>query len=373
MIEKRRFWKSLMNRTKILFFIESLGPGGKERRLSQLISGLATQNKYEMEIVLTKNEIHYTSVRDERIKIHMINKSLGFGKNGGVTEFYKICKKFKPDLIHTWGGQLNLIAIPTALRMRIPIVNGQVTATTPKGFKELIIYYKIPFLFSKVIVSNSVASKKVYGIPKRKYRCIYNGFELERLDTVCKAEEKRKELKIENPFLISMVASYNKAKDHQTVIQAATELLQTRRDITFLFAGGGDFERLQSIIPKELLCHFMFLNHRNDTDDIINASDICILSSHNEGFPNAVVEYMAFGKPAISTMVGGVPELITDGKDGLLFDVGNYKTLYSHIEKLLNDRNFAKEISIKAAKKIATEFNLPLMIEKYENLYQQMI
>ena len=79
---------------KILFFIESLRSGGKERRLIELIKGLSSNPRISMELVLTKDEIHYEEISSLNIKIHYALRRKGIKKDPKVfVSFYKIAKK----------------------------------------------------------------------------------------------------------------------------------------------------------------------------------------------------------------------------------------------------------------------------------------
>ena len=105
---------------KILFFIENLGPGGKERRLTELIYDLVKNHGYECTIVLTKSEIHYDKLRNVNIQPIIIEKT--HKKDLSIFyKFYKIAKQLKPDIIHVWGNLAATYAIPTKLFLKIPL------------------------------------------------------------------------------------------------------------------------------------------------------------------------------------------------------------------------------------------------------------
>ena len=85
----------------------------KERRLVELIVGLSKYPDIKMELVLTKKDIFYTKIYQTGIKVHFLDKT-GIKKDPRIFyHFFKISRKFKPDLIHVWGNMAALLAIPT--------------------------------------------------------------------------------------------------------------------------------------------------------------------------------------------------------------------------------------------------------------------
>ena len=357
---------------KILFIIESFGPGGKERRLSQIIQGLLEKGGYEIEVIVTAEIFHYKTVLENNIRVHRIDKGLGIGKHSGIIQFYKICRNFKPDIIHTWGGLITILAIPSSILCKVPLIDGQVTATTKVPIWEYIFFYRIPFIFSKKVVTNTKAAFEVYKIPKKKRHCIYNGFDLERLKAIADKGVIKKELNIETEYVIGMIASFVPLKDYETYIKAAILVLEKRQDVTFICIGKGDSTKYRQIIPENLKRYFIFSGARHDIENIINICDIGVLSSFREGLPNAVLEFMAFGKPVIATSVGGVPELINHKKDGFIFPVGNKEKLSEIIIKLLNNKNIREEIGGKASDKVFHDFSNAKMIDLYTQLYDNI-
>ena len=357
---------------KILYIIESFGPGGKERRLSQLIDYFAEIEGVELEVVLTHKEFHYKTVLEKNIRVHTISKKLGLGKNSGFRQFYKICKSFKPDVIHTWGGLISVLTIPSSILCGVPMIDGQVTATTHPPLWEKWLFYKIPFLFSKKAVSNSKLAFKVYGMPVRKSMCIYNGFDFSRLDRVKDVLALREELFITTKYIVAMVASYVPLKDYKTFIESAIQVLKAGKDVTFLGIGGQNPEVFQKYIPKEYKERIRLMKQRSEIETFMNMCDIGVLSSFSEGMPNVVLEFMALGKAVIATPVGGVPELIDNNKDGFTFEIGDQQHLADLIIDLLDNESKRLEVGEKAHRKVKENFSSKKMNEAYFNLYKNI-
>ncbi len=223
---------------KILFYIESLRSGGKERRLVELIKGLKKYPDIEMELVLTREDIHYTDIFDTGIKIHYTIRK-GLKKDPRLFwEFYKIAKIFKPDIIHVWGSMVAFYAVPAKLLLKVPMINNQITDAPINKIKTF--FDIINFRFSDLIISNSRAGLNAYKIKSKNAKVIYNGFDSSRINNLIPEEEVKKKLNIKTPFVVGMVASFSKAKDYKTYIAAAILILKKRSDVTFLCIGSGD-------------------------------------------------------------------------------------------------------------------------------------
>ena len=167
---------------KILFFIESLGSGGKERRLLELIHFLEHNTDHEMLLVLTEENIHYNYVHELQTRIKILKRK-GSKKDPRLfIEFYRLCIEFEPDVIHTWGSMLAFYALPAVVIKRIPHINSHI-ADSPLVINKCDFHYSIIYLgfkFSTIILSNTYAGLKAYGLSGQKCRVIYNGIRLER-------------------------------------------------------------------------------------------------------------------------------------------------------------------------------------------------
>lgn len=157
---------------------------------------------------------------------------------------------------------------------------------------------KLTFPFSKAIVGNSLAGLKAYGAPAGKSHCIYNGFSFTRTEHLVNRDEMRRQLSIETPLVVGMVASFSRFKDYPVYFKAATLLLSERKDITFLAVGDfTDSEASMEHVPPALRTSFRFLGRRSDAETLINCMDICVLATFTEGISNSIMEYMALENP----------------------------------------------------------------------------
>ncbi len=360
---------------KILFYIESLRSGGKERRLVELIKGLKNYPDIEMELVLTREDIHYTDIFDTGIKIHYTIRK-GLKKDPRLFwKFYKIAKKFKPDIIHVWGGMVAVYAIPAKVLLRIPMINNQI-ADAPLKVNTGLFTHKITFPFSAKIIANTSAGLQAYNAPKNKSMVIYNGFDFKRNENIKDAENIRNRFNVKTPFVVGMVASFSILKDYKTYIQAAKTIISKRKDITFLCVGSGDDSEYRKMLSPEELKYILFLGRQSNVESIMNICDVGVLTSniklHGEGISNALMEFSALSKPVIATNNGGTPEIITDGYNGFLVTPFDPIDLSTKIAILLNDKVKRVSMGINAKNIVEQKFGIKRMIEEFYAIYKNV-
>ncbi len=360
---------------KILFLIESLGGGGKERRLVELLKGLHKKGGFECHVALMYDEEElYDDLKIIRPTFH----HFGVRKKKSLSTFrelHAIVQKVKPDLIHSWGTMPSIFAIPSAKLTGTKLINGNITGAPEKLslFSGGHIWDRITFLFSDMILGNSMAGIKAYRPPKHKTRCIYNGFDLNRLKDLGDPERLRKSLGIDTKFVIGMVARFWDAKDHDTYFRAAFKILEQRQDVTFLAVGDGHtMVHFQNMIPEKFQHLILFTGNRHDVDAIVNLFDIGVLATYTEGVSNAIIEYMVARKPVVATDGGGTAELLIDGTTGYLVPKINPDALARKISWLLSNPSEAKAMGEAGHERIKNHFSLERMTRDYIELYQEL-
>ena len=362
---------------KILFFIESLNSGGKERRLVELIKGLQNHSEIECELVLTRTAIHYKDIYKTGIKIHYIVRKYLKKDPRLFFLFYKITKKYHPDIIHVWGNMVAIYAIPAKLLLKTPMISNEIT-DAPIKVRKGVLSHKLTFPFSDLIISNTKAGINVYNAPVKKSLCIYNGFDFSRIKNLEDKEKIRRNFNIKYNKIVGMVANFTDKKDYKTYLLAAMKILSKRNDVSFIAVGGGkNLGNCEKMIKNEFKDNIIFTGEQNEVESIINICDIGILISnpdkHGEGISNALMEFMVLGKPVIATDGGGTKELVINGETGLLVKPKSVNDLVIKITYLLENKKTALYLGENSKRRIKKEFNLEKMTDSFINIYKQLL
>ena len=368
---------------KILFIIDSLTSGGKERRLIELMKGIKLQLDIEFEIVVMSRDIYYQEVFDLNIRIHYLIRTSKKGLDV-FNKFYKICKNYKPDIVHCWDSMTAVIAVPACKLLRIKLVNGMVVNTPVKQniFNKHWFRAKLTFPFSNIIIGNSNAGLTAYSAPYKKSSCIYNGMDLNRFDNLKEPSLIRKEIfgePSDGIFVVGMVAAFEARKDYKSLIKAAVTLVSYNDNIRFVLIGDGtEFNEIKSTLSDSLLRKIIFLGKRSDIESIVNIFDVGILLTntkvHGEGISNSIIEYMALGKPVIATRGGGTNEVVIDNQNGFLLDAdNNAEQLIEKIETLMKHKNLMIELGKNGNQMIHEKFDIKIMANHYINVYKKLL
>jgi glycosyltransferase involved in cell wall biosynthesis len=207
-----------------------------------------------------------------------------------------------------------------------------------------------------------------------KIRLIYNGLNLEELTTpIANKREVCDALHLDpNHKIVITVANLIPYKGHSELLKAAAMVIKRFSSSIFLLVG--EDRGIQKGLEQKaqelgIGSNIIFFGQRKDIPDLMAASDISVLPSHEEGFSNVVLESMAAGLPVVATRVGGNPEAIIDGMTGWLVPAQNPEELAYKIVDLLNDPPKARRWGEDGKKRLKENFLVEKMVEEHLKLY----
>lgn len=256
--------------------------------------------------------------------------------------------------------------------------------TKPSGLKYLLkkLIHRIPPISGDLYigVSGFVVKrlKEINLIPPENIKLVYNG-----VDTVEFSPEENtylhrihgidKDRKI--IFFSGRIISY---KGVYVLIDVAEEIIlkKKRKEAVFICCGDGpDLEVCKNRIEKKnLQDHFFFLGKREDVNVLLRSATIAIVPSlWQEAFSLTVIEAMASGIPVIASKVGGIPEIIEDGRSGILVEPGNVRAFTDAIERLLSDDSMRREIGQYGREQVLKYFDLKNTLAKLEAIFIEKI
>ena len=366
---------------KVLLTLTSITKGGQERQFVEFLKGiLQEKDKYEVEVVLFSKKITYQEFFNiGEFPMHYIERKPKQDPRG-FYKFYRICQQFKPDIIHSWSIMTSIYAAPTVWLMGTKFVNFNVY-DAPKDlnyFRGNYAKIRLTFPVSDVIVGNSIAGLNSYHTPDEKRRCVYNGFDLNRVKDLESKEAIRAQYQIKTSKVVGMVGAFQDRKDYYTFIEAGQVLMERDNDVTIMCIGGGkNLDKCKSMVPEKYKDRFIFTGLINNVESVVNVFNVGVLSTntdiHGEGIANVIIEYMILGKPVVATDGGGTPEIVRDGKTGFIVPPFSPEIMADKIKVLLDDPNLANEIGANGSELIKTEFNNPIMVHKFFKIYDELL
>jgi len=363
---------------KILFMIDRLNEGAG-RVVYDLVKNL-DENKFEPIVVSLYNEGNLISDFDKLdVKIIYLNKKSGKDL-GLISKLKNLILKAKIGVVHTHNVDAYeygvLAAWLAGIKRRIHTAHGKsVKENKLKKLRERIFHKFISlFLDDYIVVSKDLERyvSRNWCLNKNKIKTIYNGIDTSKYKKIKVKKNFLYKLGVnKNDFLIGIIAGLRPVKDHVTLIKAMKIVKKEIPNSKLLVVGDGpEKEKLVNLVKKfNLKEDILFLGNRKDIVKLLNCLDVGVLCSLSECLSVSLLEGMACGLPFVVTNVGGNPELITDGKNGFLVPVKEYKILANRIVKLLKDKRLRKKIGEENRKKIMNYFNVKDMIKNYEKIY----
>jgi len=176
-----------------------------------------------------------------------------------------------------------------------------------------------------------------------------------------------------NEKVICHVSNFRKVKRIEDVI-IAFEGISKEMDVKLLLVGDGpERARLEQISRNSKFSkNIFFLGSLKSTKEVLNISDLFILPSSKESFGLSALEAMACGVPVIASDSGGIPEVISHGKSGLLNSVGDTYQMTKNALKLLSNDSLLEKFKTNAYQQ-AMKFDIEVILPKYEKLYEQCV
>ena len=206
------------------------------------------------------------------------------------------------------------------------------------------------------------------SVPREKVTLICNGIDVNRFRSA-------RIFPFHQPLRIAMIGRLHPYKGQRILLEALVQLKeQGLVPPATLLGSGQDKGAIVDFIRREELDHVVLIPEQNNAINVLREADIVVVPSLTEGLGLTVLEGMAAGKAIIASRVGGIPDLITDGSNGLLFSPGDAVDLANKLRTLLEDPTRAMELGERAYRSFDENPDLSAegMVEKYIALYQSI-
>ncbi|MCJ7563274.1 MAG: glycosyltransferase family 4 protein [Candidatus Aminicenantes bacterium] len=295
--------------------------------------------------------------------------------------------KEKPTIVHTHTSKAGFLGRLAAKLARVPIIihtpHGHVFFGYfgPLKTQMFILLEKYAARITDRIVALTKGEKEDYQFykiaPEDKIVVINSGVELEKIKDLSLEERQnlKRQLGIpERSFVVGTAGRLEPVKGPEYLMEAAKDILSNYPQTYFVFAGDGPLRQRLERKAYELgiNTNMRFLGWRNDVTRVISIYDIFVFPSLNEGMGRVLVEAMALGKPVVASKVGGIPDLVTHGKTGFLVPPKDPGQMARYIQVLIEDEGKRKRLG-QAGKEMALNFKKEIMIEKIEELYDELL
>jgi len=366
----------------IVHIVHRFDTGGMENGMVNLFNTLPPGRYRHTVIALTDFSDFRHRITAQRVDFYALNRPPGHGM-GWTLRLWKLLRKLKPDLIHTRNLaalEAQFVATAAGFRATVHGEHGRdVFDLYGKNWKyNLLRRAARPFVSNYIAVSRDLESwlRTVIGVPPRKLHQIYNGVDSRKFHP---RTGPRPEFAHPESIVFGSVGRMAEVKDYPLLTRAFIQLMRQQperaaRARLAIVGDGPTREVCLDLLQGAGLAHLAWLpGARDDIADIMQALDVFVLPSKNEGISNTILEAFASGLPVIATEVGGNVELVEDGVNGLLVQPGDLAGMVQALLFYLDTPARIAEHGHTARRQAEQRFSIPAMAEAYAAVYDKTL
>jgi glycosyltransferase involved in cell wall biosynthesis len=370
---------------RVLWIIDGLGRGGAENMMPPLLKQLNERGIESRVCVLQVKKDSSITNEIERlgIQVDVVNVTRLRNPTNLVT-ILRYVRQYRPDIIHTQLEESDIFGTIAAKIMNIPSITTlhtlEVVPKTDRSYWRNLIRWNLLGLFCSQIIAVSEITRQHYismGIKRNKIITLYNGVDLNRFMGFRENPPQKKSIfgLPNDSIVLSTVAVLREAKGLQFMLEAIPEILNKIPDLYYVIAGDGEYrEALQQKLKYlRLDDRVKFLGYRSDIPQILAASDLFVFPSLIDALPTVLLEAMAVGKPIVSSNVGGIPEILENGVNGLLVPPASSTYLVGACIQVLTDSGFASRLAANAIQVVQQRFDIRKQAGSLVDLYDRMV
>lgn len=346
-----------MSNKKVLMILDKNGFNGGPNNSQLRIANSVLKEEYDFEI------IYYDRGRKYLNPFFFL-------------KFVREIKKHNPDIVHFSGLQLD--GYINCLACRFAGIKKKIIAIRGSSNEAIVLSKFKRFWFNKLEISTLKKATCTYGVSnyvsnwenvkkysKKHFGTIYNLGDVPHHKT---QSSFRKEFNIpEEAFIVVSTGRIIEEKGFDTLKDVINEI-QPKGNLFFVIVGDGNYKKtmLAQIVKTE---NVIFTGYRKDVLDILNESNVFVLCTKHETLGNSIIEALYSHLPVIVSNVGGIPEFVSDGKNGYLVNPTDVRSFVNHILNLYENPSIYEKLK-KQTTIINNIINNDQIIEQLRTLYE---
>jgi glycosyltransferase involved in cell wall biosynthesis len=378
-----------MNRIKVAYFIGSLGYGGTETQLLELLANL---DRAHVEPSLILLDCEHVARAEHLVEGGCDLRVPRRGKKGrsiadvrraaaAVIRLAAYLKRARPDIVHAMLPEAHLIAAAALGIVRGPkLIGGRRSlAGAYRRSSGLDVVDRLATRRADVMLCNSHAIAReiveIDSVPRERVVHIYNGVDVKRFRPGNR-EARHRAGWTDSNVVFGMVANFRASKRHIDFIKAAGIIARATPEARFMLAGKdheGIVARLkEEIRARGLKSRFAILPMQTNPETLYPSLDVFLCTSETEGLSNVLLEAAACCLPIVATNVGGNPEVVRDGFNGFLVEPNAPAEAAAAALRLDASPELRREMGRRGRQWISSEFSIEAMVNAHLALYKQL-
>lgn len=371
---------------KVLVLKEALPSGGAERQLALIVEHLPPAWERRVWTMGGGPFVDVLAARGVRVDVDA--RRSRFDARPALS-LWRLLLSWRPDVVHSWDWMSTLAALPVCRVLGIPIVDSTIRNGIARRRRALPL--RLAMAASRLVVANSLAGLRAWGVTPAKGRVVYNAFDPDRWPLAEAADAQADGADGEAPAgdggeaghkagraSVVMTGRMVTRKDFASLIDVARVLdAEHPAHWRFLLVGEGPDETRLRGLAGDLVASGVveFAAPGLEVLPLVGDADIGVLMSdevvHREGCSNAIMEYMACALPVVCSSGGGNPELVAHGETGYLVPGGDRIALAARLRALDAQPDLARRLGAAGRQRLRERFTLARMIAGYEAVYAE--
>ena len=369
--------------------------GGAQVHVQNLVERLPKQ-RFDVEVVTLSDGPAVRRIRAAGAPVHVID---GLDDLATLDAVMRLLELRPPDVLHNHMFRAEVIGTRAALRLSElglpkPYVVSTIHSSRIRNAEDQALLRRLtPQMDRLIAVSRAIVAKLIAeGRTPAPVELIYNGVDLERYEfteACCTLPEEYGFP--EGSPLVGVVARLEPEKGHATLIESWPQVLQNVSEARLLIIGeGSQRATLEALAESHGLlgekcsgdrcvgtrgarpgAKIVFTGLRDDVPAVTAALDVAVLPSYREAQGLAILEAMALRRPVVATQVGGVPEMIENGRTGLLVPPRDATALATAIVRLLTEHPLADTLARAGHDFVHANFSVAHMVDAVSDIYEE--
>jgi L-malate glycosyltransferase len=361
-------------RPRLLQLLATGGNGGAQESYTGLLLGL-DRTRYDVRALSLSEGSAVHRLRRLGVRIDVIEEA---DDELAVRELAAWLRREEIDLVHAHMYRAEVVGTRAAVAAGVPVIAATVHSSRVRAPSDVALLAELTPMMDRLIVPSEAIEHKVRceGRDAARFAVIPNGVDLSRFTTPVLPSTVRREFGIPTDApLVGVVARLEVEKGHRFLLDAWPAVADAAPAAWLLVVGeGSEAGRLQAQcarLPSDARGRVVFTGRRRDISSLTGELCVAVLPSLREAQGISILEAMARRRPVVASAVGGIPEVITSGVDGVLVPPEDPVALSEAIIALIRDAGLRDRIGQAGYETVVERFSIDAQVRRLESVYDE--